>query len=121
MKRDKIIFWIASGLFSLMLLGGAMMYIFDHENVIKMFEAFGFPAYIIYPMAFAKLLGVGLLLQPKSQTLRQWAYAGFMINLTLAIITHVSIGDGEAFGVIPPFALLIVSMIFNAKLNKTKA
>lgn len=120
MKRDKIIYWATTGLFSLMLLGGAMMYIFNHDEVAKMFGLLGFPAYIIYPMAFAKLLGITLILTNKSETLKQWAYAGFMVNLTLAIIAHASVGDGEAFGPVGPLALLIVSMIFNNKLKQAK-
>ena len=120
MKRDKIIYWAVTGLFSLMLFGGAMMYIFDHEQVAKMFGTLGFPSYIIYPMAFAKLTGITLILVNKWDTLKQWAYAGFMVNLTLAINAHVSIGDGEAFGPVLPFALLILSMIYNQKLKANK-
>ncbi len=43
-----------------------------------------------------------------------------MVNLTLAIIEHVSVVDGEALGPVLPFALLILSMIYNQKLKANK-
>ena len=47
----------------------------------------------------AKLLGVVLLLAPVPARLKEWAYAGFAINLASALIAHLSVGDGpEAWG-----------------------
>ena len=34
------------------------MYFFNHEEVAGMFTDFGYPTYIIYPYAIAKLLGL---------------------------------------------------------------
>jgi len=34
------------------------MYFFNHEEVAAMFTNFGYPTYIIYPYATAKLLGL---------------------------------------------------------------
>jgi DoxX-like family len=50
-------------------------------------------------LAWAKLLGVVLLLAPVSARLKEWAYAGFAITLCSALIAHLSVGDGpEAWG-----------------------
>jgi hypothetical protein len=47
----------------------------------------------------AKLLAVVLLLAPLPTRLKEWAYAGFAINLASALIAHLSMGDGpEARG-----------------------
>ena len=47
----------------------------------------------------AKLLGVVLLLAPVPPRLKEWAYAGFAIDLASAFIAHLSVGDGaEAWG-----------------------
>jgi hypothetical protein len=47
----------------------------------------------------AKLLGVVLLLAPVPTRLKEWAYAGFAIDLGSALIAHLSVGDGpEAWG-----------------------
>jgi len=40
-----------------------------------------------------------LLLAPVPARLKEWAYAGFAINLASALIAHLSVGDGpEAWG-----------------------
>ena len=67
-----------------------------------MAEAFahlGFPDYFRVELAWAKLLGVVLLLAPVPARLTEWAYAGFAITLGSALIVHLSVGDGpEAWG-----------------------
>ena len=44
-------------------------------------------------------LGVVLLLAPVPARLKEWAYAGFAIDIASALIAHLSVGDGpEAWG-----------------------
>jgi DoxX-like family len=50
-------------------------------------------------LAWAKLLGVVLLLAPMQARLKEWAYAGCAITLGSALIAHFAVGDGpEAWG-----------------------
>jgi hypothetical protein len=42
-KTNKIIYWIATGLLCLMMLGSAGMYIFNHQAVSEIFKILGFP------------------------------------------------------------------------------
>ena len=59
----------------------------------------GFTDYFRVELAWAKLLGVVLLLAPVPARLKEWAYAGFAITLASALIGHFSVGDGpEAWG-----------------------
>ena len=45
------------------------------------------------------ILGVVLLLAPVPPRLKEWAYAGFAIDLASAVIAHLAVGDGpEAWG-----------------------
>ena len=68
-------------------------------DVAEAFTHLGFPAYFRVELACAKLLGVVLLLAPVPARLKEWAYAGFAINLASALIAHLSVGDGpEAWG-----------------------
>jgi hypothetical protein len=58
-----------------------------------------FPAYFRVELAWAKLLGVVLVLAAVPAWLKEWAYAGFAITLGSALIAHLSVGDGpEAWG-----------------------
>jgi hypothetical protein len=45
-------------------------------------------------LSLAKLVGVAVLLIPMVPArLKEWAYAGFAINLVSAVIAHLSISD----------------------------
>jgi DoxX-like family len=61
-----------------------------------MFTHFGFPTYFRVELSWAKLLGVILLLAPVPARLKEWAYAGFAINIASALVAHLSLSDGPA-------------------------
>ena len=114
-KRNKIIYWIATGLLSALMLMSASMYIFNYEMVSQTFVNLGFPVYIIYPLAIAKLLGVIAILSNKSKFLKEWAYAGFFFDFVLALSAHWVINDGEFVPAFVAIVLLIVSYRYDKK------
>lgn len=118
MKRDKIIYYTATGLLTLLMLFSVSMYFFNHDDVSQMFSNFGYPTYIIYPYAIAKLLGLFAIWNPNFKIIKEWAYAGFFFAFILAFFAHYMIGDGEQTGALVALILLIVSYIFNKKTNK---
>src|SRR5690349_11329700 len=63
-------------------------------QVAAAFTHLGFPAYFRVELSWAKLLGAVLLLAPAPARLKEWAYAGFAINLASALIAHFAVGDG---------------------------
>jgi hypothetical protein len=62
------------------------------------FTRLGFPAgYFRVELSWAKVVGVLALLVPMVPArLKEWAYAGFAINLVSAMIAHLSIHDRPA-------------------------
>jgi hypothetical protein len=84
-------------------------YIFKHDLILEVFNKLGFPAYIIYPLAVAKTLGVVAILTKKSRTLKEWAYAGFFFNFILAASAHINAGDGV--NVVPAIVSLVLLAI----------
>jgi hypothetical protein len=86
-------FWIATALFCLQMSFTAYAQLRLPE-VADAFARYGFPDYFRVELSWAKLFGVVLLLAPVPARLKEWAYAGFAINLGSALIAHVSIGDG---------------------------
>jgi len=115
MKRSKIIFYIATGLFSILMLFSISMYFFNHDEIAELFKGFGYPSYIIYPYAIAKLLGLFAIWNPKFHRLKEWAYAGFFFAFILAFFAHYMIGDGDQMGVVIAMVLLLVSYYFSKK------
>jgi len=97
-KAMTIVYWIVTGLFCLQMSFTAYAQLRLPE-VAEAFNHLGFPAYFRVELLWAKLLGVVLLLAPVPARLKEWAYAGFAINLFSALIAHLAVGDGpEAWG-----------------------
>ena len=87
-------FWIFTALFCL-----EMSFTAYYELLPQGAEAFtrlGFPAtYFRVELSLAKMAGVVALIIPMVPArLKEWAYAGFAINLISALITHLSLGQG---------------------------
>src|SRR5215471_20645283 len=94
-KSRTIIYWIATALFCLQM--GFTAYAQLHlPQVAEAFTHLGFPAYFRVELSWAKFIGVVLLLAPVPARLKEWAYAGFAINLASALIAHFAVGDGPA-------------------------
>jgi len=90
-----ILYWIVTVLFCLQMSFTAYAQL-SLPQVAEMFTHLGFPAYFRVELSWAKLLGVILLLAPMPAWLKEWAYAGFAINLVSALVAHFSVGDGPA-------------------------
>jgi hypothetical protein len=116
MKRDKVIYWGSTGLLCGMMAASAVMYVFNYSQVSTVFVALGYPTYLIYPLAVAKLLGVTAILTKKSRLLKDLAYAGFLYDFLLAAAAHLNAGDGEYIPAFAALVLLIVSFIYDRKL-----
>ena len=115
MKINKIIYWISTGLLSVLLLMSAGMYVFNNAEVAEMFTAFGYPLYIIYPLAFAKISAVVVLLTQKQSKIKEWAYSALFFEFVLAFFAHYMVGDGDQMGAVMAITLLVVSYIFGKK------
>jgi hypothetical protein len=91
-------FWIATAVFCLQMAFTAYAEL-RLPQVAEAFAHLGFPAYFRVELSWAKLLGVALLLAPVRARLKEWAYAGFAIDLGSALIAHLAVGDGpDAWG-----------------------
>src|SRR5437868_8175825 len=97
-KARNIAYWTVTALFCLQMSFTAYAEL-RLPQVAEAFTHLGFPAYFRVELSWAKLLGVVLMLAPVPARLKEWACAGFAINLASALIAHLSVGDGpEAWG-----------------------
>jgi hypothetical protein len=97
-KAKTIVYWIVTAIFCLQMSFTAYAEL-RLPQVADAFTHLGFPAYFRVELSWAKLLGVVLILAPVPERLKEWAYAGFAIDLASALIAHLAIGDGpEAWG-----------------------
>jgi hypothetical protein len=97
-KSTITVFWIVTALFCLQMSFTAYAQL-RLPQVAEAFTHLGFPAWFRVELSYAKLLGVALLLAPAPSRLKEWAYAGFAIDIVSAIVAHLAVGDGpQAWG-----------------------
>lgn len=125
-KTTKIVFWVSTGILALMFASSGIMYFAMHEMVIDEFTTLGFPLFIIYPLAIAKVLAAVAITTRKLKVLQYLAYAGIFFDILLAFGAHAFVeidgvvGDGEQWGTLMPLALCIISFTFARKLDKAQ-
>ena len=92
-KATAIVYWIVTALLCLQMSFTAYAQL-RLPQVAQEFTHLGFPAAFRVELSWAKLLCVVLILAPVPARLKEWAYAGFAINLASALIAHLAVGDG---------------------------
>tara|TARA_R110002049_G_scaffold262956_3_gene438994 strand:+ start:2058 stop:2441 length:384 start_codon:yes stop_codon:yes gene_type:complete len=122
MKKDKIIYWIATGIIALF--EGVMPALTSQTELAKEgIKHLGYPEYFGVALVTFKILGVLVLIIPKTpKRLKEWAYAGFTFNFLFATISHLAV-DGlnvQSFFPLVILAILMVSYIYFYKLNSKK-
>ena len=97
-KTKTIVYWTVTALFCLEMSFTAYYELLRLPEAAQAFTRLGFSAANFrVELSWAKVLGVAALLLPMVPArLKEWAYAGFAINLVSALIAHLSIGDRPA-------------------------
>jgi len=58
MVEQRRVYWVFTGLLAALMAGSASRQVLDHGWAVESFARLGFPAWLIYPLSAAKLLGV---------------------------------------------------------------
>ena len=103
MKYKKISYWILTVLFAGMMTLSSVLYLSHAPAIVQAFHSLGYPDYMLNLLGTAKFIGVIALVQTRFSVLKEWAYAGFTINLIGASWSHLSVGQ--------PFVMPFVSFI----------
>ena len=117
MNKNKIIYWIATGILCAVFLFSAMMYLLKYTMVSGFFEGLGFPVWLVYPLAIAKILGIIILLIKKSNFLKELAYAGFFFDALLALSAHFMVSDGGYLMALIALISTVFSWIYDRKVH----
>ena len=118
MKKTKILYWTFTILFAGFMIFSAVPDALVTEDAIKIVHDFlGYPVYIIGFIGIAKFLGAIVILIPGINRIKEWAYAGLMIDLTGA--TYSVIFMGATFAqwsfMILPITIGALSYIYHHK------
>jgi hypothetical protein len=121
MKKQKIFFWVSTGLIFLM--EGVMPAFTSQTELAKEgIRHLGYPEYFGNALVVFKVLGaISLILPQVPKRIKEWAYAGFAFDFIFASISHFAI-DGMNFQSFFPLiflGILTVSYISYHKINST--
>jgi len=110
-KKNKIIYWVATGFLAFGMLAQGFAQISHTNGYIDMIVShLGYPSYFLYIIGVWKILGVIAILVPDFKLLKEWAYAGFFFVMSGAAFSHVAAGD-PIYSIAPALFLLIVIVI----------
>src|SRR4026208_386839 len=109
-KKSKIIYWIATVWLAVGMLSTGIVQLLQTREEVEMMTRLGYPLYFLSIIGAWKILGVVAVLIPKFPLLKEWAYAGFFIAMSGAIISHLIAGD-EAREIFGPALLLVLTMV----------
>lgn len=109
MKSRIVAYWIATALTTAAFLPGAYFYLTRADEAVKGVTALGYPLYFLTLLGVAKLLGCITILVPKFPRLKEWAYAGFTIELIAAFWSNFST-NAPAFHIFAPWLVLAITL-----------
>ncbi len=121
MKLGKKNYWVATIFFSLWMTMNAYAYLATAQAK-QLCAHFGFPDYFRIELAFAKIIGVIVLLLPAIRgACKEWTYAGFAITVVSGFIAHCCSGDAfmSSVSALLALAVLITSYIAYHQSNHT--
>ncbi len=104
------LYWIAIGLFTLLFVSSIALTFGDLEGSYASYARLGFPAWSVYFNGFAKIFGLVALLTNKSRTLKDFAFAGFLYDLLLALSAHSVLREPDVL--LPLFGLVLWGFAF---------
>lgn len=120
MKKTKIIYWIFTGFLAVLMLFSGISNIMVTPESITVFKHLGYPVYLIPFLGVAKSLGALAIVVPGFARLKEWAYAGFVFDLSGAMYSGFSVGDPVSnwLPISIGFIIIAVSYIFYHKKQK---
>jgi len=108
-KSNKIIYWIATIFLAFGMLAGGVQQLLQIGGYVGILRHLGYPMYFMSIIGAWKILGVIAILIPRSEVLKEWAYAGFFFVMSGAVISHLAVGDG--IGETYPAATLLLMTV----------
>ena len=105
MKKLNVFYWITTGFVLFFMLPGAVMNIMKTPDWIEVFQALGYPEYLLPFLGVAKLGGCAVIVLPYFRRLKEWAYAGIVCDLVGAIYSGLMVTGFE-----PALLLMFVAL-----------
>lgn len=121
MKKAKILFWVSTSI--LFLFEGLLpMLTFNSPIAVSGITGLGYPLYFVAMLSVFKFLGgLALIIPQVPARVKEWAYAGFMIDFTSAFISIWVVAGLSFMGALLPVLAILVLILSYTQYHKIKA
>lgn len=112
-KLQAVAFWLTTAYVLFLLCFSVWAYHANHDNISGFFSALGYPTYLVYPLAYMKLLVILVIITHRYNDLRDMAYAAYFVNMMMALVGHAVHGDSYLHAAIGGTCLAISYLLGN--------
>ncbi|HEX7755280.1 MAG TPA: DoxX family protein [Niabella sp.] len=111
LKIKPVFFWIITALLAFELIDGALwdFNVLNKGMIQGVLARLGYPGYLAFILGSAKIPAAIVLLLPRLQLLKEWAYAGLCFLFTGAVVSHIVVKEYAA--ALFPLVFLLLTLL----------
>src|SRR5262249_12084810 len=107
-RKKAIAYWVVTIFGPASFVIGGTLYLIGSPDVAAAFQHPGYPAHLRLVLGLWKLVGAIVTAAPGLPRLKEWAYAGFVFDLSTAAVARAAAGDSPADVIAPIVFLALV-------------
>jgi uncharacterized membrane protein YphA (DoxX/SURF4 family) len=116
-KRMKIFYRVTTVLIATAFLITGIGNLIPFDHIAQDMAHLGYPVYFLKIIGIWKILGALAIVLPKMSRIKEWAYAGMMLDLTGASLSRLAVNDGFLLVFIPLGIAVLVTVNYRLRLR----
>lgn len=100
-QRRLIAYWVTTAIVALQVTAGAYFDLTGFPAFSQIAQHLGYPLYLLAILGVLRILALMALLAPRFPRLKEWTYAGLFFEYTVAVASHIAVGDGANVWIMP--------------------
>lgn len=101
MSSRTVVYWVTTLLAALLFAVPGMALSARAPHFVVEMAHLGYPPYFVSILGPLKILGAAAILAPRVPRLKEWAYAGMMLDVMSAVASRIAVGDGGLKVIVP--------------------
>lgn len=112
-RTRTVLYWATTSFLVFALISGGIGELTHTAGTMDTVTVLGYPVYVLTIIGAWKLIGSAVLLAPNLGRLKEWAYAGVLINMTSAAASHAFSNDfgPGAYHITTTLSLAVLAVI----------
>lgn len=100
-KLRLFAYWLTTIVVALQVTAGAYFDLIRLPAFSQTVQHLGYPLYLLTILGILRILALIALLAPRFPRLKEWTYAGLFFEFTVAVTSHIIVGDGANVWIMP--------------------